>query len=154
MKQGKDHDSKTYCSQQKLFVALPRNSKTSFGEPAQAAPSHQTSSNHTRESPSFLQCSLWITNCQMRKEKDRDSKLYFSQHKLFVTLSRNLKTSLRLSVLARLLKQCRPIKHLPRNHGWFFFWFWIHTASAPITYRLWRSKKEARNRLAGRHSRN
>jgi len=28
----------------------------------------------------------------MRKEKDRDSKLYFSQHKLFVALPRNLKT--------------------------------------------------------------
>jgi len=30
-----------------------------------------------------------------------------------------LKTS--LTVLARLLKQRRPIKHLPRNHGRFIF---------------------------------
>jgi len=28
----------------------------------------------------------------MRKEKDRDSKLYFSQHELFIALPRNLKT--------------------------------------------------------------
>jgi len=44
MRQEKDHDSKLYFSQQKLFVVIPRNSKTSFGAPAKATPPHQTSS--------------------------------------------------------------------------------------------------------------
>jgi len=44
MRQEKDHGSKLYFYQQKLFVALPRNSETSFGAPAQAAPPQQTSS--------------------------------------------------------------------------------------------------------------
>jgi len=36
----------------------------------------------------------------MRKEKDRDSKLYFSHHKLFVALPRNLKTGFGAPVTA------------------------------------------------------
>jgi len=37
MRQEKDHASKLYFYQQKLFGVLPRNSETSFGAPAQAA---------------------------------------------------------------------------------------------------------------------
>jgi len=44
MRQEKDHGSKLYFNQQKLFVELPRNSENSFGAPAQAAQPHHTSS--------------------------------------------------------------------------------------------------------------
>jgi len=40
-----------------------------------------------------VHCSPQTTNCWIRKEKDRGSKLYFPQHKLFGAHPRNLKTS-------------------------------------------------------------